>query len=89
MVGYDRQAECLKAARAIAMEAEALPNCDRQEIYSAAHPNLDNELLAYSIGADRVRTHVVPFSWEEMMPAIERVIEDAWSSELNPLALSA
>ncbi|SNY92617.1 hypothetical protein SAMN04515647_2888 [Cohaesibacter sp. ES.047] len=89
MVGYDRRAECSKAARAIALEAEAIPYCDCTDHYSAAHPNLDNTLLAYSIGADRVRTGAVPFGWDELMPAIEHVIDDAWSADRHPLAMSA
>lgn len=75
MHGFDKGTELRTIARSIALDAEAiLVDADGR---FARNDNLDAQLLAYSISADRVRTGAVPFGRDEMMRAVEQAIEDA------------
>ncbi|PLW78371.1 hypothetical protein [Cohaesibacter celericrescens] len=79
MDNYEISPGCIKAARAIALEAEAILPCTCTEGFDAMQNSLDAQILAYSIGAERVRTGSVTFSREEMMKALEKVIDEAKS----------
>ena len=75
MHGFDKGTELRKVARTIALDAEAiLANAEGQ---FERNTNLDAQLLAYSISADRVRTGAIPFGKQEMMHALEQIIDEA------------
>ena len=74
MVGVKEDTELFEVARAIALEAEAIsPDAGFGDI-EPAFAALDSQLLAYSIGRDRVRTGSVAYDYPILMQAIEQVI---------------
>ena len=74
MVGVDQDPELFEVARSIALDAEAISSGIGTMEGEAAFAALDTQLLAYSIGRDRVRTGVVPYDFPILMQAIEHVI---------------
>ena len=74
MVGVAEDPELIAAARTIALDAEAITSCTCTMDIEAAFADLDTQLLAYSIGRDRVRTGALPYDYPTLMQAIEQVI---------------
>nr|WP_321982270.1 hypothetical protein [uncultured Cohaesibacter sp.] len=82
MVGVDQDPELIEVARAIALDAEAISPSTCTMDVEPAFAALDTQLLAYSIGRDRVRTGAVSYDFPILMQAIEHVIAHEKSASL-------
>ncbi|SFN50462.1 hypothetical protein SAMN04488056_101117 [Cohaesibacter marisflavi] len=82
MVGVDQDPELIEVARAIALDAEAISPSPCTMDEEPAFAALDTQLLAYSIGRDRVRTGAVSYDFPILMQAIEHVIAREKSASL-------
>ena len=77
MIGYDRDAACHKAARTIAIEADAISACQQFPYNCDTSIQLDAQILAYRIGAQRIRAGQLSFEQAELHAALEHVMEEA------------
>ncbi len=71
-----RDPELLEAARSIALDAEAISSSTCTMDVEATFAELDTQILAYSIGRDRVRSGAVAYDYPLLMGAIEQVIAE-------------
>ncbi|WP_316863447.1 hypothetical protein [uncultured Cohaesibacter sp.] len=78
MTSNEKEIELFQLAREIAIDSEAiLPLSYDLKEQTATQGTLDAQILAYSIGREKVRQGNVEFDFPVLMQAIEKIIEDA------------